>query len=113
MECRFGWRNQWRGNAGIRNAADIIHVRKLSVFHIVLRHDLTVFGTHHFYIHALVAGSGISVIRPEEGTDLHLLRSLIENFVAVLGQTGDLPAFSSWQVSYPSFWYAKDSNEKQ
>ena len=94
-------------NTRIRNAADIIHVRKLSVFHIVLRHDLTVFGTHHFYIHALVAGGGIPVIRPEEGTDLHLLRSLIENFVAVLGQTGDLPCLQFVAGFIPQFLVCK------
>ena len=72
------------GNAGIRNTANKIHVRKLSVFHIRLCHDLAVSCPHQLHVYALVAGSGISIVCPEERTDFHLIGSLRQNFVAIL-----------------------------
>ena len=79
------------GHTGIRDAANIVHLRQPAVFHIVFRHDLPVPGSHDFYIDSLIACSGIAIVRPQEGTDFFLFRTGTENLKPILGNPGDFP----------------------
>ena len=79
------------GNAGIRDAADEIHVRQCAVLDIVLRHDLAVAGTHGLHGDSLVDRVRIAVVGPQEGADPEvLLAALAEHFRALGGDLHDL-----------------------
>ena len=69
--------------AGIGHAADIVDVGIAAFLHVVFGHDGAVLVAHDLDIDALIAGSRIAVIAPEEGADPHFPERGGEDFEAV------------------------------
>ena len=65
------------GNAGIRNTGYNVRVHGIAVS--LCKHASTAVA-HLLYIYTFIRGCRISVVNPEEGTDLHFLSGLNQSF---------------------------------
>ena len=65
------------GSSTVRNSGDSIRVNIVLVAACKITAAVV---AHCFNVYALVAGSRVAVVNPEEGTDLHFLTRLLENF---------------------------------
>ena len=77
-------------HAGIRHARDVVHIGQAALCELLPRHDVAVMVAHDLDVHALVIRVGVSVVRPEEAADLHLLARGRDGLVAVSRQRHDL-----------------------
>ena len=69
--------------AGVGNTRHVVDVGSRAVGHGVAGHDLAVAVAHHLDVLAFVVGVRITVVRPEEGAQTHLLGSGRENLDAL------------------------------
>ena len=77
------------GQAGIRHARYIIHIRHGAVLFLVPGHDLAVAVAHDLHVDPLVVGVGVAVVAPQEGADLHFLAGSGQLGIAIRGHLHD------------------------
>ena len=85
------------GNTGIRHTAYVVQILRHTALFVIFSHYLAVAVTHKLNVHSLVAGGGVSVVRPKECAYLHFLARLGKSCHTVLG---NFNYFAGSQLAY-------------